>query len=82
MSDEEWMTPEQATEKIKAAIGRHQLITLNKVRFWLRTGKLMGTVVDGQWRVYRRDLQDFFKSAREERAWRRKFYRGGRFAGR
>ena len=32
MSDEEWLTPEQATDEIQAALGRHEVVTVNKVR--------------------------------------------------
>jgi len=82
MSDEEWLTPEQATDEIQAALGRHEVVTVNKVREWLRKGRLIGKLDDGRWRVYRLDPQDYLKAARGERSWRRKFYRGGRFSGR
>jgi hypothetical protein len=83
MSDEPWVTPEQAAEEIMDALGRKQFqVSANRVRLWLRMGRLIGKQVDGRWRIYPRDLQDYIKLARNERSWRRNVYRGGRFSGR
>lgn len=77
------MTPEEAAEQIMSALGRRQFhVSANKVRFWLRTGRLMGEQVDGRWHIYARDLKEYIKTAQSERLWRRQVYSGGRFSGR
>ena len=79
MSDEPWLTPEQAAEELQAALGRKNVVvTPSKVRAWLRTGKLIGQRVDGEWRVYPQDIRAYVK----DQQWRRGIYRGGRFSGR
>ena len=79
MSDEAWLTIEQAAEELQTALGRkNAVVTPNKVRSWHRTGKLIGQQVNGEWRVCRRDIRDYI----EDRQWGRRVYRGGTFSGR
>ena len=78
MNDEAWLTVEQAAEELQTALGRkHIVVTASKVRSWLRTGKLIGQQVNGEWRVYRFDINDYVKN----RNWGRGVYRGGGFSG-
>jgi hypothetical protein len=79
MNDEAWLTVEQAAEELQAALGRKNVVvTPTKVRSWLRTGKLIGQRVDGEWRVYRRDINAYVKNWK----WGSGVYRGGSFSGR
>lgn len=41
-------------------------VSSDAVRYWCRTGRLPATMVGGQWRVRRADLEAFLKARTEE----------------